>query len=106
MEGKYRGRKPRYWHIEPTENLHEKEREDGVKQNGDDVIRQRPAVPKFVFQPKNCVEHGIVLRRGGRIGPDSRQTMERTQLGRCEVDIVIPDRLSIPSRLINQERRN
>ena len=73
-----------------------------MKYNGDEVVRKRPRAPELVLNPKNSVEDRIVLRRCRRICPNPRQTMQRTERWDRDMDVVVPDRLPIPSRLISQ----
>src|SRR5690242_16266911 len=104
MKRKNKTGEPRPSQVEPAEYRHKQERQQDMTKDGDEVIRERPAIPNSVFHPKKSMKHRIVLRRGGRVGPNSGQASDGPQLWPGEVDFVVPNRLPIPGRPVNDDR--
>ena len=106
MQRENRGGHPGAGQLQPLENSQHQNRGQRVKSDVDEMIGKRPRAPKSVFDPENSMEKRIILRSRGWIGPDSRQAVHRTQCRDCDMDFVVPDWFSVPSRLISERRRN
>jgi len=77
-----------------------------MQRNVKKVVGKRPRAPQFVFDPKNRVKKRIVLRRRCGIRPNPTEPVQRTQLGGSDMNVIVPDWFTIPSRLISDRGRN
>jgi hypothetical protein len=98
-----RGR-PRARQIESAHDRNDQDGEQSVAKDCDKMIGQNGFAPQSVFHPKERVKQRIILRRSGRLRPNAREPVNRTKVGTRDVNIVVPNRLTVPGRRVSQKR--
>ena len=92
MHGKHRSRKPGRWNVQEREYPPQQDRVDGMEKHVGEVVSGRSKPPEVVFDPERGVNQRVVLRRRSRVGPDSQESMKRSEVYVLRyVVIVIPD---------------
>src|SRR5258706_14167088 len=105
MQGKDGRRQPGAGHLQLMQYPKKQKRTSSVQKDVDQVVTQGRIAPKLVLQPKHAEDQWIILLRCAGLAPHAHQPFQRTQVRPREVLVIVPDRFSIPSRLVGEKRR-
>jgi hypothetical protein len=104
MEREDRGRQPRAWDGESAQDEADEERRQGMEEDRDEVVPKRRVAPEPMLQPEGGVDDRVVLLGRARLEPDAAEAVERTEGGRGEVLLVVPEQSAVPGGVVGGER--
>src|SRR5256885_13701965 len=107
MNRENRFRQPRAWDFQAGKNAPSQKRVAKMKKDIYPVISHWIEAPERAFNSQNRVSERKILRRRIERKPDSTQTVRRRQqMIVCDVTVIIPDKLAVRGRSINNDRQS
>jgi hypothetical protein len=100
MKGEDSRGEPRTGNREPAQQQSEETRGEGMQRQICQMVAERGIAPETVLDPEQRMQQRIILLGNAWFGPDAPQTGHRTQRGRSQMGVVVPDEARPPDRLI------
>src|SRR5678815_343863 len=96
---------PRVRNREALQYAREKNRDDSMQHEVEDVVAQWVVAPHPMLEPKRAVQERIVLLGGAEIRPNPPETGERTECGACNMRVIVPDKTRAQRWEIGEKHR-